>query len=853
MPKGVRILLGAAVLSLMSAYFGIYVYSVTLPKKGSSDGFSASWDGTGDPRVKSVDPDSPATGLVQVGDEMIAIDGINIKDNPNILLGNEMPPGTRFTLTIRRAGELRDVSILTVPHRGRVQFDTFYYINLLFLLTAWVIFLLRPADKQAWLLALMLGTFTGMVDNAPGNLPDGLHLIAGTINALGLLFFPIFVHFFLLFPEPSPLLRRWPQMQTWIYLPCLLVVLPALAPGRVSSPTALRLMGFQWFKYLVYAAIFFVSAFLTAGLVCLMVNYRAASSSARRKLRVVMAGSAAGFFNLLVLIVGDSTGMEASLPTLWPWFNRALFVTMPLVPLSFVYAIVRHKVIPVSLIIRRGVRYVLVSRGSVLIEGIAVTIAVTGVLTYVFSRFNPPGIVIGLVSAAVAILTWKLEGWWHNKYLAPLIDRKFFRQAYDSQKIMTDLADSLRSTTDLPHLCEQVATKIQTALQTESVSVLLRDEATGDYLSGYSCEYSGNGNSISCQKQFRLPAQAGFVAELKESGEPVEIESRMNGAGDLSEDAGLREMKSSLLLPLRAKDGLAGIISLGPRLGDLPFSREDKHLLMSVASPTTFAIENARLLERMIAEARRREEIEAENEQRAKELEEARQLQLSMLPKTVPQLPQLEIAAYMKTATDVGGDYYDFHLSDNGELTIVVGDATGHGLKAGTLVTATKSLFNHLAETPDVTDFFHHSSRALKRMNMRSMFMAMTVARIKGYELTLSSAGMPATLIYRAAGESIEEIPLTGIPLGSMPGYRYRQQQVPLDAGDVVVLMSDGFPERFNQEDEMLDYARVSELLAEAATDSPQEIIQRFLRAGELWAEGRPQDDDVTFVVVKVK
>ncbi|HEX9003822.1 MAG TPA: PDZ domain-containing protein, partial [Blastocatellia bacterium] len=194
MPKGVRILLGAAVLSLMSAYFGIYVYSVTLPKKGSSDGFSASWDGTGDPRVKSVDPDSPATGLVQVGDEMIAIDGINIKDNPNILLGNEMPPGTRFTLTIRRVGELRDVSILTVPHRGRVQFDTFYYINLLFLLTAWVIFLLRPADKQAWLLALMLGTFTGMVDNAPGNLPDGLHLIAGTINALGLLFFPIFVH-----------------------------------------------------------------------------------------------------------------------------------------------------------------------------------------------------------------------------------------------------------------------------------------------------------------------------------------------------------------------------------------------------------------------------------------------------------------------------------------------------------------------------------------------------------------------------------------------------------------------------------------------------------------------------------
>lgn len=852
MPKGVRILLGAAVLSLMSAYFGIYVYSVTLPKKGSSDGFSATWNGRGDPRINSIDANSPSSGLLQPGDEIIAINGIKIMDDPGILLNSDNPPGTRLTLTVRRAGELRDATIITVPYATRVRFDPIHYISILFLLTGWVVFLLRPGDKQADLLAMMLATLIGLVGNSPVNLPPWLAVVAGLGAATSLIFFPVFAHFFLIFPEQSPLLRRWLRLETWLYLPFFLVILPVFGPARLAPVLLNWLLKIRWYR-LDFVAQLPVIAYLAVGLIFLVINYRFADSIARRRLRVVMAGSVAGFLNLLLLILGGATGLQEKFPAVWSWFEKTIYVTLPLIPLSFVYAIARHKVIPISLIIRRGVRYVLVSRGSVLIEGIAVALAVTAVLNYVFSRFNPPGIVIGLVSAAVAILTWKLEGWWHNKYLAPLIDRKFFRQAYDSQKIMTDLADSLRSTTDLPHLCEQVATKIQTALQTESVSVLLRDEVTGDYLSGYSCEYSGNGNAISCQKQFRLPAQAGFVAELKESGEPVEIESRMNGAGDLSEDAGLREMKSSLLLPLRAKDGLAGIISLGPRLGDLPFSREDKHLLMSVASPTTFAIENARLLERMIAEARRREEIEAENEQRAKELEEARQLQLSMLPKTVPQLPQLEIAAYMKTATEVGGDYYDFHLSDNGELTIVVGDATGHGLKAGTLVTATKSLFNHLAETPDVTDFFHHSSRALKRMNMRSMFMAMTVARIKGYELTLSSAGMPATLIYRAAGESIEEIPLTGIPLGSMPGYRYRQQQVPLDAGDVVVLMSDGFPERFNQEDEMLDYARVSELLAEAATDSPQEIIQRFLRAGELWAEGRPQDDDVTFVVVKVK
>ncbi|MEJ7700687.1 MAG: hypothetical protein WKF71_13720 [Pyrinomonadaceae bacterium] len=77
-------------------------------------------------------------------------------------------------------------------------------------------------------------------------------------------------------------------------------------------------------------------------------------------------------------------------------------------------------------------------------------------------------------------------------------------------------------------------------------------------------------------------------------------------------------------------------------------------------------------------------ELHAENERRAKELEEARQLQLSMLPKKLPQIPNLEIAAYMKPATEVGGDYYDFHVGADGTLTVAVGDATGHGLKAGT-------------------------------------------------------------------------------------------------------------------------------------------------------------------------
>src|SRR5215471_13556950 len=106
MSKRVRILLGGIVLALLSAYLGVYVYSITLPKKGSSDGWSGTWDYKSEPRVTSVEPNGPATGL-QVGDEFIAINGVIIKDDPRILgISDRVPPGTRYTLTIRRTGEL---------------------------------------------------------------------------------------------------------------------------------------------------------------------------------------------------------------------------------------------------------------------------------------------------------------------------------------------------------------------------------------------------------------------------------------------------------------------------------------------------------------------------------------------------------------------------------------------------------------------------------------------------------------------------------------------------------------------------------------------------------------------------
>ena len=245
--------------------------------------------------------------------------------------------------------------------------------------------------------------------------------------------------------------------------------------------------------------------------------------------------------------------------------------------------------------------------------------------------------------------------------------------------------------------------------------------------------------------------------------------------------------------------------------------------------------------------------IQAENERKSIELEEARQLQLAMLPKELPQCSNLEIAAFMKTATEVGGDYYDFNVNSNGALTAVIGDATGHGLKAGMMVTATKSIFESLSSAMEPAAFLRQANRTIKRMHLGTLKMALTVLRIDDSTLSASGAGMPPLLIFHQSTKELEEINFEGMPLGSLVNFPYEGKQIHLFPGDKIIVMSDGFPERQNQNGEMLDYPRAYKTITDAAVGSPQEIVEHLVKKSDDWANGRPQDDDMTFVVIEVK
>jgi serine phosphatase RsbU (regulator of sigma subunit)/ligand-binding sensor domain-containing protein len=245
--------------------------------------------------------------------------------------------------------------------------------------------------------------------------------------------------------------------------------------------------------------------------------------------------------------------------------------------------------------------------------------------------------------------------------------------------------------------------------------------------------------------------------------------------------------------------------------------------------------------------------LEAENERKTKELEEARQMQLSMLPKVLPKLSNLEISAFMRTATEVGGDYYDFIVQDGGVLNVGFGDATGHGLQAGTMVTLMKGFFTSDAAKLELEEFMNHCSAMIKEIKLGRILMSFSLLRIKESKLELASAGMPPVYFYNGQTNDVEEILIQGMPLGAMKKGSYKMVEKELRSGDILLLLTDGLPEQMNNNDEMFDYSRVKSNFKEIAGDTPEVIIEKLVRSGDEWMGDKIQADDITLVVIKVK
>lgn len=243
--------------------------------------------------------------------------------------------------------------------------------------------------------------------------------------------------------------------------------------------------------------------------------------------------------------------------------------------------------------------------------------------------------------------------------------------------------------------------------------------------------------------------------------------------------------------------------------------------------------------------------LEAENSRKTAEIEAARTLQLSMLPAALPAVEGLETAAAMVTASEVGGDYYDFRLAGDGSLVVAFGDAAGHGVAAGIMVTAIKALFSTLGGGESLSAVLAECDRVLREMYVKPLHMCLTLARLTPRSVTICSAGMPPVLIYRACSGEIEELGSGGRPVGSRLSGAWSENSVLLVPGDTLLFASDGYAEQLDLTDNPFGYERLAEVFRGVAGLPAGALVDRLLANVAAWRGEREQGDDITLVLVR--
>ena len=241
-----------------------------------------------------------------------------------------------------------------------------------------------------------------------------------------------------------------------------------------------------------------------------------------------------------------------------------------------------------------------------------------------------------------------------------------------------------------------------------------------------------------------------------------------------------------------------------------------------------------------------------EEDRKNNELKAARDLQQSMLPKENPKRADLDIATFIRSSTEVGGDYYDFFPQADGSLFSVCGDATGHGVTSGMMVSVTKAGLNGISPVKP-NKILQRLNGVVKRIDLGTLRMSLNIAEITQDEIYLSSAAMPPMYLYKAATNTIEEFMNNGLPLGGLRDEEFALEARNFESGDVLIQLSDGLPEAPNSKGEMYDYERLRALIQTSCHLTAKEIINVLMQSVDQWLEGKHNPDDITLVVIKKK
>jgi phosphoserine phosphatase RsbU/P len=798
--------------------------------------------------VKDVWSGTPAESAgLRAQDVMISINGEPVAGQSGVNTLNRIwyraRAGEVVHLTVRRVGEAQPMVISPVfrpmkgagdtgslARRGAAAIIGFY--PLLFLVVGLAVLFLRVEDRYAWLLAMV---FAGLIAQAP--IPWAITLAPAPLQYLSYWYVGIvdpllpglFYFFFSVFPVRSPIDRKLPWLK-WV----LVVVGAVLGWGGVATGElkALPILSAGFSQHAIGLTRLIVSyGTVILGMVSLLLNALSVTNvDDRRKLKVMLWGTLVSV--IPAILIGMPYDLWRAEKPFWLEFARAVFLFI--LPLSFAYAVVKHRVMDIPVLLRRSARYLLVERGFailILIISVGLTLWFGQAFARRFAGGTRAAIPIG-ATFGILLITGATQV---HRHVRTRLDRAFFRTAYDAQQILETLAATTLTVMDREALAELLHRQIQEALHPMPLFIYLVSRQQRLHA------YAGNPP----EETVDLPSRGPRLEQLASLSGPVEVNP------ETLRGTPIEGLSAECLVPIRgSSDGqLQGLILLGPRLSEEPYSTRDKRLLASVASQASIAMRSISLAETMA------ERMEAER-MAEQEMQIARQVQSRLLPQQAPIMQTLDCAGKCIQTRAVGGDYFDFLEFGAGKVGLVLADISGKGMSGALLMANLQaSLRGQYALALEGLPRLLRSVNTLFCRNTEVSHYATAFFSIYDEEqrtLRYVNCGHNPPLLLRTNG-SVDRLEATATVLGLFEEWDCTVAELTMAAGDVLVIYTDGISEASEGEDaEEFGEDRLVANVRRHQHESAAGILDALVAEVQAFSKGE-QADDMTLIVARCR
>jgi sigma-B regulation protein RsbU (phosphoserine phosphatase) len=347
-----------------------------------------------------------------------------------------------------------------------------------------------------------------------------------------------------------------------------------------------------------------------------------------------------------------------------------------------------------------------------------------------------------------------------------------------------------------------------------------------------------------------LPEQSSPVQHLVRTNSPAVLYRDQpdiwftDARGDEQET--LNHLNAEVLLPLVGRNKLMGVMVLGPKRSEEPYSPSDLQLLASVGAQAGLGLEVNELAQSLADEAARHQRVQ-------REVEIAREVQQRLFPQ-IPSVPGMDIAGHCRPALGVGGDYYDVIPLEDGRLAIAIGDISGKGIAAALLMASLRASLRGIldAGSQDMARMVRKLNRLIHESSTSNRYATFFLAIYDPAtrELRYVNAGHNPPLVVR--GPETLRLDACGPVVGLLKDIECEERCLALEPGDTFIGYTDGISEAMTVDDEEWGEDRMQAAVEAVCERSSQEILDVVFRAADVFTAGAPQHDDMTLLVLKL-